>query len=194
MTLYTVAEVYRELRSNGLTVQEARKMTAIALRETGGVLDTNKRNNNPPVEDSMGLYQINMLAHSDRTTVACVTDLACSTKFAVNLFRSSGYVPWKNTSDEPGLQPYYARFDKEIEVSTFDPGGVVTPGRGTQAAVEADLAKVLKDSLVLMVIIFIATMLVGIGAYGLLKGGVGTGTAVKAALFAGKKALTKGLF
>lgn len=174
MVKHSVQEVYNAILAAGWDRTTGRKMTAITMRETGGTLDTKSRNYNPPREDSRGLFQINMLAHGDKTTVECTENLQCSAAFAKKLYDSSGFVPWAGTQDEPGLAPFYARFDKEVNVpGGLSGGGPKAPGLGEPLDPDDDkkqiLTAFLKDTLILSLIIFVAIGLVLMGTYGLLN-------------------------
>lgn len=68
-----------------------RQGVAVALTESGG--RSNARNYNPPEEDSWGPWQINLLAHP-KVTRQCAKELACSTRYAHQLWRGLGWEPW----------------------------------------------------------------------------------------------------
>jgi hypothetical protein len=61
MAKLTAAQIYQYAMNAGFNEQTAIIATAVALAESGG--NTNARLYNPPVEDSRGLWQINLLAH-----------------------------------------------------------------------------------------------------------------------------------
>lgn len=169
---YTVAQVYAQCNALGWTPAESRKMAAITLRETGGTLDGDTRNYNPPIEDSWGVFQINMLAHAGQTTVECARSMPCAAKFARALFIQSGFQPWAGTQDEAGLAPFYARVDAELSGKGIDPNVGIGPitGVGGVTSWQDDLKRGIKDALIITVILTIGIILFGLGAYGLVTG------------------------
>lgn len=63
MPKLSAAAITQYANNVGITGESARIATAIALAETGGTGNTNAHNPVPP-DNSYGLWQINMLAHS----------------------------------------------------------------------------------------------------------------------------------
>ncbi len=57
------AVVWEACRQAGFTVDQARTMTAIARAESG--CSPQATNNNPPIEYSVGVFQLNLLAHPE---------------------------------------------------------------------------------------------------------------------------------
>ncbi len=55
--------VWEACRQAGFTAEQAKTMTAIARAESG--CNPQATNNNPPVEYSIGVFQLNLLAHPE---------------------------------------------------------------------------------------------------------------------------------
>jgi hypothetical protein len=96
--------------------QQMVAMTAVALAESGG--DERAHNNNPATrDDSYGLWQINMygsLGPDRRRTFGLTSnnDLfnpETNAKIAGQLWRASGFTPWRNTYRSDAYDKVYPR-------------------------------------------------------------------------------------
>jgi cell wall-associated NlpC family hydrolase len=126
-------EIYRYARLAGFTPDEAVTMTAIALAESGGETSAH----NPRGEDSRGLWQINVAAHTDLAG----QDLYDPLTNAQAAFRVSqqgdDISPWTTTH---GSDAWYLSYRAEAEAAARAAGDEATgvwtgtPGYGNPVA------------------------------------------------------------
>ena len=132
-----IIEVYRAALLAGFTPQQATTWTAIAMAESGG----NPAAHNPVGEDSRGLWQINLDAHSARWGGADLNDPEVNARAAYEISRGGTDMrPWTVTHDvNKGSGKDYRSYLDEVEALTGfegDDRGV----SGYQAAVPTPLA------------------------------------------------------
>ena len=132
-----IIEVYRAALLAGFTPQQATTWTAIALAESGG----DPAAHNPVGEDSRGLWQINLDAHSARWGGADLNDPEVNARAAYEISRGGTDMrPWTVTHDvNKGSGKDYRSYLDEVEALTGfegDDRGV----SGYQAAVPTPLA------------------------------------------------------
>lgn len=91
MTTYGFADLVAAAIRAGFPPDAAQTAGHIAQAESGG--RTEATNNNPPVEYSVGPWQINLLAHPN-VTEECARDLDCAARYAYSLWQNQGFQPW----------------------------------------------------------------------------------------------------
>jgi cell wall-associated NlpC family hydrolase len=95
MAVLSALEIYKYARLAGFSPDQAVTMTAVALAESGG--DTGAHN--PRGEDSRGLWQINVAAHTDLTGTD-LYDPFTNAKAAFRVSQQGGDIsPWTTTHD-----------------------------------------------------------------------------------------------
>lgn len=90
-------------RAAGWPASELVRAVAVALRESEG--DPRAHNLNPPVEDSRGLWQLNVLAHPALAALN-LYDPAVNAAAAFELWTREGWRPWRTPR---GLPAVYVR-------------------------------------------------------------------------------------
>lgn len=181
MAAVTIPQIYAQMSALGCAPAIARKFCAICLRETGGTLDLLSHNYNPPIEDSWGIFQINLLAHGDKINQAGATDFVTSCKFAYNLYKANNFEDWKGTANDSELKSlgFYDRVDRELTAAGLDP---TKPFGGTWAEGNSDdWTQGVKDFLIIVAIELVAFMCIGIGLWGIANGKQDIGSAIKSA-------------
>lgn len=93
MATLSAAQIYQYARQAGFPPVEAALMTAIALRESAGVTTAY---NGVGRDNSVGLWQINMLAHGDRFgSRADLESPETNARAAFTLWQQAGFSPWQ---------------------------------------------------------------------------------------------------
>lgn len=189
--IVSIPDIYFTMRHAGTDDETARHFCVIAMRETGGTLDTDAHNYDPPRDDSWGLFQLNRLAHPD-IAVSCARDLECSVHAALNLLRSRGdWGDWYG--DESQFPAFRKRVDDALAAygpnpqsppgyappsSTGNPPGPVgapSGGKDTNAGIKQGV----KDFLLIEVLLTIAFLLVAFGLWGIATGKTDVRSVVK---------------
>lgn len=197
----SIPDIYFALRRAGADDETARHFCVIAIRETGGTLDTQSHKGPDTRDDSWGLFQINRLpgAHPD-ISVACATDLECSAQTAVKFLKSRG-----NWDDWYGDESQFPRYRQLVDTALnaygptpivpsaggnpLDPnttpnqgGGVAgTGGIGGSGTVQAtdQLSQGVKDFGIAVTIELVSLVLIAIGLWGLATGKDSAGATVR---------------
>lgn len=111
MPVYSAQEIYRFARMAGFSPDQACTMTAIALAESGG----NSGAHNPVGENSKGLWQINVAAHTDLAGTN-LYDPVENAKAAFRVSRGGQDVsPW--TTTHRGGNAKYLQYRMEAETA-----------------------------------------------------------------------------
>lgn len=114
---------------------DARIMTQVALRESGGCADAY----NGAGESSVGLWQVNLQAHPNAGTVASLQDPVANADAAAALYRSQGLAPWYVgvPKYDALLEPFLSVADQAAIDAGVDPdGGAGTDGLGGGAGMD----------------------------------------------------------
>lgn len=112
MTVYTAAAIYEFALEAGFTPDQAVTMTAIALAESGG----DSRAHNPVGEDSRGLWQINVRAHSGWLGESDLYDPATNAKAAFRVSNAGQDIsPWTVTHGESDAR--YLQYKQQAQAA-----------------------------------------------------------------------------
>jgi cell wall-associated NlpC family hydrolase len=122
MTTYSADEIYGFARAAGFSADQATTMTAIALAESGGNVDAHATQG----EDSRGLWQINMAAHSATMSSVDLYDPIANAKAAYEVSRHGQDIsPWTVTHGETNAR--YLAFEAQAHAAAAaygDPGNL----------------------------------------------------------------------
>src|SRR5687767_6707153 len=124
MAVLAAREIYRYARLAGFDPGEAATMTAIALAESGG--ETGAHNDSG--EDSRGLWQINVAAHTHLQDVD-LSDPLANARAALEVSGGGARIdPWTVTHGGAGARYLAYRTEAEVaaQLNGDPPGGVWT--------------------------------------------------------------------
>lgn len=122
MARYTAEQIYAFAREAGFSPDQAATMTAVALAESGG----NSGAHNPYGEDSRGLWQINVRAHSNFGQINLYDPLQNAKAAYVVSHGGADISPW--TTTHGGQSARYLRYRAQAEAAAAAYGD--GPGHG----------------------------------------------------------------